>query len=161
MGKTTVARHLATCHSALHLRIDSIEAALLASGRLGSEVGDAGYRVGYAVAADHLANGLDVIADSVNPVKITRDAWREVGRRLGATVVDVDLFCSDPTVHRWRIETRMPDLPGQILPVWADVLGRKFEAHEGSDLRVDTAKLKVEEIAALIWQKVMIGRPCT
>jgi len=64
-GKTTIARELARQLGAVHVRIDSIEEAILDSGVWSSPINDAGYRVGYAVAADNLRIGGTVIADSV------------------------------------------------------------------------------------------------
>src|SRR5271154_6846476 len=76
-GKTTIARELARQLGAVHVRIDSIEEAILDSGVLGpsirSSINDAGYRVGNAVAADNLRIGRAVIADSVNPIPLSRD----------------------------------------------------------------------------------------
>ena len=56
-GKTTIARELARQLGVAHVRIDSIEEAILDSGVRSSPINDAGYRVGYAVAADNLRIG--------------------------------------------------------------------------------------------------------
>jgi predicted kinase len=80
-GKTTVARELARQIGAMHLRIDSIEQAIRASATPSQPLNDAGYRVAYAVAEDNLRIGRTVIADSVNPLQLTRDAWLDVARR--------------------------------------------------------------------------------
>ena len=77
-GKTTIARDLAQQIDATHVRIDSIEQALRQSG---VSVVAHGYRVGYAVAEDNLRLGHTVVADSVNPLEITREAWRDVAKR--------------------------------------------------------------------------------
>src|SRR6185437_16958091 len=79
-GKTTLARALARELAAVHVRIDTIEAAIAASG---APVGELGYRVGYAAAADNLRLGRIVIADSVNPLEITREAWRRTAAEAG------------------------------------------------------------------------------
>ena len=71
-GKTSIARELARRLRAVHIRIDSIEQAIRDSGVVRASVDDAGYRVGYAVAEDNLRLGLTVIADSVNPLPVTR-----------------------------------------------------------------------------------------
>ena len=79
---------------------------------LGSlEVGGAGYRVAYALAADNLRVGRNVIADSVSPWMLTRDAWRDVGLAANARVLEVEVVCSDAAAHRRRVETRTPDSP--------------------------------------------------
>jgi predicted kinase len=63
-GKTMIAKELARQLGAVYLRIDSIEQALRDSALNTEAVGDAGYRVGYAVAEDNLRLGRMVIADS-------------------------------------------------------------------------------------------------
>jgi predicted kinase len=67
VGKTTIGRELARHLIAVHVRIDSIEQAIRASGTVNPSLNDMGYRVGYAVAEDNLRLGRTVIADSVNP----------------------------------------------------------------------------------------------
>lgn len=79
-GKTTISQVLARRLSAVHVRVDTIEQVIMDS--YGAPVGEAGYRVGYAVAEDNLRLGQIVIADSVNPLNITRDSWRAVADRL-------------------------------------------------------------------------------
>ena len=77
VGKSAIARALAREVSAPWLRIDSIETAIAPAE---GEVGDLGYRAAYAVAADNLRLGLMVVADSVNPLSLTREAQRRVAR---------------------------------------------------------------------------------
>ena len=72
MGKTAIATGLARETEAVHLRIDSIEQALRDCNVTIS--GPEGYLVGYAIAEDILRLGRIVIADSVNPVEVTRTA---------------------------------------------------------------------------------------
>ncbi|MDO4899240.1 hypothetical protein [Actinomyces sp.] len=47
---------------------------------MGGGVQGSGYTVGYAVAGDLLDGGNDVFAECVNPLPLTRDAWRETAR---------------------------------------------------------------------------------
>src|SRR5262249_30222528 len=103
-GKTTIARELASQICAVHIRIDSIEQAIRNSGVLGEPMNDAGYRVAYAVAEDNLRIGRTVIADSVNPLAVTRDAWLAVARRAQVSALEVEITCSDETEHRLRVE---------------------------------------------------------
>jgi predicted kinase len=79
VGKTTIARSLARGLAAVHLRIDTIEYAIWVSG-VASDVADAGYRVAWALAEDHLKLALTVVADSVNPWALTRQAWQGAAR---------------------------------------------------------------------------------
>jgi len=100
-GKTTVARTLAAELRAAYLRIDSIETAISrAEGQFVQTNGwdlPPGYLVGYDVAADQLRNGLDVVAESVNPLPASRDAWRDAGIRAGARVIEVEVVAPTST----------------------------------------------------------------
>lgn len=147
-GKTTVARELARRLGAVHVRIDSIERALRVAGFTG-EMGPLGYAAGYAVAADQLALGLAVVADSVNPIEVTRSAWRAVGARTGVPVLEVELTCSDQAEHRRRVAERHADIEGFRLPSWAEVAARTYDPW-APDLSLDTARLGVAGIVALV-----------
>ena len=141
-GKTTIARELAAQVTAVHVRIDSIEQALRASG---VTVDAHGYRVGYAVAEDNLRLGRIVIADSVNPWPLTRAEWRAVAARAGVRSIDVEIVCSDAAMHRGRVETRTPDIPGHVLPSWDDVVHRDYRPWDRERLQIDTAHVPVDE----------------
>src|SRR3984893_13289185 len=88
-GKTTIAQQLARELDAVYLRIDSMEHAIRDCGVASKSLDDAGYRVGYAVAEDNLRLGKTVVADSVNPLSLTRDAWRDAAVRTGVIFVEV------------------------------------------------------------------------
>src|SRR5438552_2136166 len=102
-GKTTIARLLATRVRATHLRIDTIEEALRSSGTLKGDVGPAGYLVAYALAEDMLRLDQVVVADCVNPLRMTREAWRAVAARAGVPVVEVEVIRSDVEDHRRHV----------------------------------------------------------
>src|SRR5262249_56570000 len=88
-GKTTVAQSLARRVGATYLRIDTIEDELLSLG--GARIVDrgAGYLVVYKIAEENLRMGRVVVADAVNPIALTRDAWRQVELRAGTSVLEV------------------------------------------------------------------------
>ncbi|MDR6974194.1 putative kinase [Streptomyces sp. 3330] len=77
--------------------------ALVRSGLARHPLGPVGYAVGYALAEDHLRQGLTVVAASVNPLPVTRDSWRDAGATAGVGVVEVEVICSDPAEHRHRV----------------------------------------------------------
>jgi predicted kinase len=136
-GKSTLARHLARERQAVHLRIDTIEHALR---EVGSPItGPEGYAVAYRLAEDNLRLGLSVVADSVNPLQVTRAAWRDVARRAGVPFVEIEVVCSDPAEHRRRVESRRADIPGFILPSWEAVANREYEPWDTQPVVVDTA----------------------
>jgi predicted kinase len=144
-GKTTIARELARQIDAVHIRIDSIEQAIRDSGLLGQSMDDAGYRVGYAVAEDNLRLGRTVIADSVNPLAVTRDAWLAVAKRAGVSAIEIEIACSDAVEHRQRVETRVSDIAGLRLPAWQEVVTRDYERWNRDRLVIDTAGQSVDQ----------------
>lgn len=138
-GKSTIAKELARRTGATYVRIDSVEQAL-AKSHLGAQpVEDAGYQVGYAVAADNLRIGRTVIADSVNPIALSRTAWLETAERLGCAAIEVEVVCSDPIEHRRRVETRSADVLGHSLPTWQNVLDHEYDAWDREHIVIDTA----------------------
>ncbi|MBY8879366.1 AAA family ATPase [Actinacidiphila acidipaludis] len=146
-GKTTLARAVARELGAVHLRIDTIEQAVVRSGLARHPVGPVGYAVGYALAEDHLRQGLTVIAESVNPLAVTRDAWRDVASRAGVRLLEVETVCSDTSEHRRRSAERTVDIPGLPLPTWDDITGREYEPWVRGRLVVDTA---VRDVGACV-----------
>lgn len=138
-GKSSVAREVARKLDAVWLRIDSIEQAIRDSGVLPGSIDDAGYRAAFAVAVDNLRLGRSVVTDSVNDWMVTRNAWRDIGVRAGARVIEVEMVCSDPKEHRRRIETRTSDVSGLVLPDWAAVTERDYHPWNREHLTIDTA----------------------
>src|SRR2546421_8902108 len=104
-GKTTIARQIAREIGAIYLRIDSIEQAIRDSSIGDRPVEDAGYCVAYATAFDNLRLGRTVVADCVNPIAVTRNAWRDVAARAGVEAVDIEVVCTDAFEHRRRAGT--------------------------------------------------------
>jgi predicted kinase len=138
-GKTTIARDLARQLGATYLRIDTIEQAIRDSATATQPLNDEGYCVAYAVAEDNLRLGQTVIADSVNPLRLSRDAWIGVAHRAQARAAEVEVICSDPQLHRQRVETRSVDIPGVQPPTWEKVVAREYEPWEREHIVIDTA----------------------
>jgi len=158
-GKTTVARGLARDLSAVHLRIDTIEEAIRRATDVQGEVRDVGYRVGYALALDNLRAGHWVIVDAVNPLALTRGAWRAVAEAAQASVVEIELVCSDQQVHRSRVRDRVPDIPGATLPTWDEVVARRYEPWEPEPVRIDTATARPEDSVRQALTAIMRAGP--
>jgi predicted kinase len=156
VGKTTIARAVASKIGAVHLRIDTIEQALR---DCGLTVEAEGYVVAYAVAGDNLSLGRTVIADSVNPWPLTREAWRAVARRAGTPSFDVEIVCSDQAVHRHRVESRTADIAGHVLPTWQKVLDRDYRPWDCERLVVDSARADVDESVTAILTSLRRARP--
>ena len=144
-GKSTLATELARQIGATYLRIDSIEQALTSSTLKIHPTEDAGYMAGYALAADNLRLGRTVIADSVNPIELTRMAWLKTAEQAGARAVEVEVLCSDPAEHRRRVERRTADVPGLRLPTWQEDRDREYHPWSRERVVIDTAGKSVAE----------------
>ena len=155
-GKTTLAQALARHLHAGYVRIDTIEDALLAEGGGNLVDAGAGYRVAYAIAEDNLRLERTVIADSVNPIRLTREAWRDVGKRSGSVVVDVQVICSDKAQHRHRIEARDPNTRASN---WLEIINRDFDAVDHTTIVIDTAGQAVEQSLAALQIAVSARMP--
>jgi predicted kinase len=152
VGKTAIAAELARVIGATYLRIDSIEQAIRASGVVRQPLDDAGYRVAYAIAEDNLRLGRTVIADSVNPLNLTRDAWLSVASRAGVRALEIEVKCSEVGEHRRRVQTRTADISGLKLPTWQEVLTRDYQPWDREHLVIDTAARTVEQNVDVIRQ---------
>jgi predicted kinase len=126
-GKTTIARLVAQTLGATYLRIDVIEQAIRSAQVLAGDVGPAGYMAAYALAEANLRLGQTVVADSVNPLAVTRHAWRGVAASASCGIIEVEIVCSDAAEHRSRVESRSSDIPGLVPPDWAAVMRRHYE----------------------------------
>jgi predicted kinase len=155
-GKTTIARALSSRLGATYLRIDTIEQALRGSGELKAEVWAAGYLIAYALAEDNLRTGGTVIADSVNPLQMTRVAWLAVAERVKVPAVEVEVVCSNAERHRQRVETRTSDIAGLRPPTWAEVAERQWDPWERSHIIIDTASKTVDEAVAGLLDDVRV-----
>lgn len=145
-GKTTLSQLLAIRLGAAHLRIDTIEQALRDLCRVKVE-GEA-YRLAYRIAADNLKLGLSVIADSCNPIALTRREWEGVARAEGVAFANIEVTCSDAEEHRRRVEGRESTIATLRLPTWNDVLRREYEPWDGSQMSIDTAGRTTESAFA-------------
>jgi predicted kinase len=147
VGKTTVAKHLAKQLKAMYLRVDTAEQILKKTAHLD---GPEGYFVCYGIASENLRLGLTVIADSVNSIEVTREAWKNIAKEIDVAYVEIELICSNITEHQKRIETRISDVSGLKLPTWQAVLNRTYEPWTSKHLVFDTSEKAVDEIVASI-----------
>ena len=156
VGKSALAKALARRIGAVHLRIDTIEQALRNAGLEVS--GPEGYLVARDLAADHLRSGKTVIVDAVNPLETTRDYWRETAARLTLELVEIEVVCSDRCEHRRRVEARITDIPGLLLPTWPQVLDRYYEPWTTAQV-VDTAGRTLQDVLSRVEAIVRPGQP--
>jgi predicted kinase len=148
VGKSEVARELARALGATYVRIDSIEQAIRESGVTVVSIDDAGYRVAWSVAEDNLTMGHVVVADSVNPWPLTRDAWRDVARRVNVPVLEIEIVCSDTQEHHRRVEERRAATSRG--PTWAQVLVHDYRPWHRPHHIVDTAARSVSDTVTML-----------
>jgi predicted kinase len=144
-GKSTLARLVAQHYKALYLRIDTIEQGL--RDLYAPEIQGEGYRLSYRIASDNLRLGLNVVADSCNPIELTRREWEQTAREAGAEFRNIEVICSAAAEHRVRIETRRPEPFGPLLPTWSEVENREYHPWTGDRIIVDTAARSITESA--------------
>lgn len=148
-GKTTIAKQLAKHLKAVYLRVDTVEQVLKRANHI-EVIGPEGYLICYGIAVDNLRLGQFFIADSVNPIAVTRKDWQQVAKEANVKFIEVELVCSDTLSHKSRIETRKADIPEHRLPCWQDVLNREYEPWESKSLSIDTSKYSVDESVKII-----------
>jgi predicted kinase len=135
-GKSTIAQGLARKIDCAYLRIDTIEQAL--RDLCGVDVEGEGYRLAYRIASDNLRAGKSVVADSCNPIALTRDEWQDVALQGGLTFVNIEITCSDQTEHRARVESRDVNVQNLLLPTWQQVEDREYHPWTSDRIVIDT-----------------------
>jgi predicted kinase len=151
-GKTTIARLLSHRLRAVHVRVDTIEQALLRAG-FPAPLGPEGYVVAYGVAADNLRLGHLVIADCVNAVRAPREAWRKLAKYCQVAYLPVHLVCSNAAEHCRRVSERQADIAGHRLPTWDEVSALRFDPPPSGVLSIDTCVCSVESAVELITRR--------
>ncbi|MHC1547817.1 AAA family ATPase [Phyllobacterium sp. K27] len=157
-GKTTIARALAMELGAVHVRVDTVEQNIRASAILESEIGPAGYMVSYGIAEDNLTLGNTVIADSVNCLKVTRDAWLAVAERSAVPAIEIEIVCSDKDEHRRRAETRATDVQGLKKPSWEEIVSRHYDDWGQRPFVIDTTTQDIGQSVARLVSKLAVIR---
>jgi len=157
-GKSTIATVVARRTKAPYLRVDRIEQTIVAWSALTHPLGPVGYAVAYELAREQLRLGLDVIAECVNPIALTRDAWLDIAAASGAAIVEVEVICSDEVEHRRRVATRTTDVEGLLKPTWSEIMDREYEPWSRPHLLVDSARISVEDAAKLIAARMVSAR---
>ncbi len=151
-GKSTIAQLLCQEIDADYLRIDTIEQALRELCDV--EVQGEGYRLAYRIAADNLQLGRDVVADSCNPIALTRNEWDDVAYKAGARPLNIEVVCSDEREHQSRIERRDVGIKGIQLPTWAEVQVREYHPWTSHRLVIDTAGRSVRACLDELLEKI-------
>lgn len=154
-GKSELSKYLSSRLGAVYLRVDSVEQTLKDNGFAVTE--GQGYEVAYKIALDNLKLGLSVVADSVNPQPVTREAWRNIAKKAGCKYGDIEIICSDKEEHKRRVESRISDVEGLQLPSWKDVINRDYRKWSDERIVIDTANKSIAESQKEIKQVIDIN----
>lgn len=142
-GKSTLAAHLARALAVPVLSVDPIEAALWQAGiDRAQPTGLAAYLVAETTADGLLDLGLSVLIDAVNDAPEARAQWHGLAARRAVPLRYIEVRCTDPTVHRARLEQRHRPIPGFTDPTWPQVEARRaaFDAWDGERLVLDSVQ---------------------
>jgi len=156
-GKSTLAKLIAKVYNAVYLRIDTVEQGLRDLCRF--DVQGEGYRLSYRIASDNLRLGQNVVADSCNPVSLTRKEWENVAKENNCAFINIEILCSNKEEHRKRVETRKSEVQGLKLPTWEEVENREFHPWECDRIVIDTANKSVKESFDELKEKMQILIP--
>lgn len=148
VGKSSLASRLAKSIGGTYLKIDTIEQGL--RDLSGIKVEGEGYRLAYRIAGDNLRLGRPVVADSCNPIELTRREWEQVATDAGGGYLNIEIVCSDLDEHKRRVDDRTSDIPGLTLPDWEAIESREYHDWTVDRIVIDTAgknvKQSVEEL---------------
>jgi predicted kinase len=121
-GKSTIAEIVGSRLGFALLSVDPIESAILSAGIDSDQpTGLAAYLVAEAIADAALANGLSIIIDAVNAVDPAREQWVELAAKHQQRLRFIEVVCSDPEIHRARLESRDRNLAHLPDPTWHQV----------------------------------------
>ena len=118
-GKSTIAELVGSRLGIPVVSVDPIESAILSAGIDSDEpTGLAAYLVAETLAESIIAIGGSIIVDAVNAVDPAREQWVKLAARYGESVRFIEVVCSDPELHRERLEARGRKLPHVAEPTW-------------------------------------------
>jgi predicted kinase len=138
-GKSTIAEVIGNRLGLPIVSVDPLESAILSAGIDPDQpTGLAAYLVAETIAEAVLVGGAGVIVDAVNAVEPARDQWVRLAARQNVPVKFLEVVCSDPELHRARLEKRDRELPHLAEPTWHAVEQRtdEWESWSGSSAAV-------------------------
>jgi predicted kinase len=111
-GKSTIGQVVASRLGIPVVSVDPIESAILQAGIAADQpTGLAAYLVAETLAERILVTGTGVMIDAVNAVDPAREQWVNLAARLNEPVKFIEVICSDPELHRSRIESWRKSMP--------------------------------------------------
>ena len=149
-GKSTIGQVVASRLGIPVVSVDPIESAILQAGIDADQpTGLAAYLVAETLASSVMAPGSSVIVDAVNAVNPAREQWVSLAARHGDAIKFIEVVCSDPEVHRERLEARNRDLPHVSEPTWHAVEQSLDEYDEWSGVSSEVERLTLDSVEPL------------
>lgn len=145
-GKSTLSKFIAKEYQAAYVRIDTIEQAL--RDLFKQDIYGEGYGLAYKIADDNLKLGHHVVADSCNPIILTRTEWENVAKRNNCLSVNIEVICSDKEEHKERLKNRRSEVENLQPLTWNNVKTKEFHDWNGQRITIDTANKTIEETVA-------------
>ena len=149
-GKSTIGQIVGNRLSLPLVSVDPIESAILSAG-IGADqpTGLAAYLVAETIAESVLAGGAGIIVDAVNAVEPAREQWVRLAARQGTVIRFVEVVCSDPEVHRERLEKRERRLAHLAEPSWHAVEQSLDEWEEWSGPSAAVPRITLDSVRPL------------
>jgi len=150
-GKSTIAELVGEQLGKPLVSVDPIESSILRAGIDSDQpTGLAAYLVAEALAESIIRAGRGgVIIDAVNAVLPAREQWVNLAKRLGEPLKFVEVICSDPVIHRARLEARSRNLPNLAEPTWHAVEQSLDEYSEWTGASADAARITLDSVEPL------------
>ncbi len=142
-GKSTLSKLIVKDYCATYLRIDTVEQGLIDLCNI--VVQSEGYRLAYRIADDNLKLGQNVVADSCNPINLSRKEWESIAKKNNCIFINIEVLCSKKEEHKKRIETRKSEIENLYLPTWKEVENREYHTWETERIIIDTANKSIKE----------------
>ncbi len=152
-GKTTLAKFVAKEFNAVYLRIDTIEQGLRDLCKI--KVEGEGYRLTYKIAEDNLKLNINVVADSCNPIALTREEWENVAKTNHCDYINIEVTCSDKDEHKKRTQHRISEIENLKPPLWEEIENREYHKWQKERIVIDTANKAITESELELKQKIM------
>jgi len=148
-GKSTIGQVVASRLGIPVISVDPIETAILQAGIAADQpTGLAAYLVAEALTERVLVAGTGVMVDAVNAVTPAREQWVNLATRLGEPLRFIEVICSDPELHRSRIEGWRKSMP-HIQLTWNAVEQSFDDYAEWSGSSAAIARITLDSVEPL------------
>ena len=149
-GKSAIAEKIRERLGYPLISVDPLESAILSAGIDADQpTGLAAYLVAETLASTVLESGSSIIIDAVNAVNPAREQWVNLAARHGAALTFVEIICSDPAIHRERLEKRNRNLPHVSEPSWHAVEQSLDEYDEWSGPSAEVDRITLDSVEPL------------